>query len=250
MTIEQLAHESGVAFTTIRLYQHRGLLPPPERRGRVGYYDDTHLARLRLIGELSERGFSLAAINELVEEWQHGRTLTDVLGLEATAAATLQPPPMLRLAPADLAGRFDDTELTIEVMQRAVALGLVAFEGAEVVVDPTFLDVGSTLVRMGVPADEVLDEYEHLTTVAKDLAGRFTTLFERHLWQPFANAGMPQARLAALTDDLARLTPLAETITVAVLRRALSAAAAGFLADQAVAKPDVDPTIGQRESAQ
>ena len=144
------------------------------------------------------------------------------------------------IAVPSYAGVTVKPELTIEVMQRAVALGLVAFDGAEVVVDPTFLDVGSTLVAMGFPVQEVLDEYEQLNSVATDLAGRFTALFERHLWQPFADAGMPEARLSALTDDLARLTPLAETITAAVLRRALSAAAAGFLADQAAAHPALE----------
>ena len=127
-----------------------------------------------------------------------------------------------------LSERFGDTELSIETMQRAVTLGLVTFDGAELVVDATFLDVGSTLVRMGVPPDDVLDAYEHLVEVGADLATRFAALFDEHLWRPFVDAGMPDGRLAALTEDLARLGPLAETITTAVLRRALADEAATF----------------------
>lgn len=168
-----------------------------------------------------------------MNEWEHGRTLSDLLGLEATAATALQPPPMLRLEPAELVERFGDTELSIEVTQRAVSLGLVTFDDAELVVDATFLDVGSTLVRMGIPPDEMLDAYEHLVEVGADLATRFATRFDEHLWRPFVDAGMPDDRLAALTDNLARLAPLAETITTAVLRRALASEAARFLIDQA-----------------
>lgn len=243
MTIEDLAHASGVAFTTIRLYQHRGLLPPPTKRGRVGYYDAGHLARLRLIGELRDRGFSLAAINELVDDWQHGRSLSDVLGLEFDIASLLAPPPTLRLAPAELVERLSGLEMTGEVMQRAVALGLVQADGTELVVDPTFLDVGSTLIGMGVPADALLDEYEHLASVTTELATRFTALFDAHLWQPFVDAGMPEDRFAELADDLGRLTPLAETITTVLLRRALAAAASRFLADNAEGWSPTSPAM-------
>lgn len=232
MTIEELAHASGVAFTTIRLYQHRGLLPPPKKKGRIGYYDPSHLARLRLIGTLRDRGFSLAAINELVDDWQQGRSLGDVLGLESDLATLLAPPPTLRLTPTKLVERLSGIEMTGEVMQRAVSLGLVDFDGADVVVDPTFLDVGSTLIRMGFPVDDVLDAYEHLAEVTADLAGRFTALFDQHLWQPFVEAGMPEELFAGLSEDLGRLTPLAETITTVLLRRALSAEASRFLADK------------------
>ncbi len=233
MTIEELAHASGVAFTTIRLYQHRGLLPPPQKKGRVGYYDASHLARLRLIGELRERGFSLAAINELVDDWQRGRSLGDVLGLESDIATLLTPPAVLRLTPAELVERLSGIELTGDDMQRAATLGLVTFDGAEVVVDPTFLDVGSALIEMGFPVDDVLDEYEHLADVTRDLAARFATLFDQHLWQPFVEAGMPEERFAALSEDLGRLAPLAETITTVLLRRALATEASHFLAEKA-----------------
>jgi DNA-binding transcriptional MerR regulator len=244
MTIEELAHASGVAFTTIRLYQHRGLLPPPEKKGRVGYYDASHLARLQLIGELSERGFSLAAINELVDDWQRGRSLGDVLGLESDVATLLQPPPTMRLTPAELMERLSGLAMTGEVMQRAIVLGLVKADGTDFVVDPTFLEVGSTLIGMGIPAGALLDEYEHLTEVTEALAGRFTALFDDHLWQPFVEAGMPEDRFGPLSDDLARLAPLAETITTVLLRRALATEASRFLAEKAQGWTPQSPSAG------
>src|SRR5215207_1364979 len=81
LTIEQVAAGAGIPVSTVRMYQHRGLLAPPVKRGRVGYYGPDHEARLRLIAELQERGFSLAGIKELVDGWAEGRSLDEVLGL-------------------------------------------------------------------------------------------------------------------------------------------------------------------------
>ncbi|HEX6678794.1 MAG TPA: hypothetical protein VF486_27725 [Actinomycetes bacterium] len=55
----------------------------------------------------------------------------------------------------------------------------------------------------------------------------------RHLWRPFAAAGMPTERVGELTAALGRLGPLAEGVVVASLRLALQDAAAAFVAEQA-----------------
>ncbi len=242
MTIEQLATEAGLPYTTIRMYQHRGLLPPPERRGRVGFYGPDHRARLRLIAELQEKGYSLAAIKDLVETWQSGHTLSEVLGVERHAAGVLGAEPEIRLRPEELAARFAGVVFSPETMARAYQLGLVSFDdGMIVVTAPVFLEVGAELVAMGVPAEQVLDEYEHLLGVTHELAERFAGVFERNLWQPFVEAGMPPPQLIPLTDGLARLSPLAEAIVVATLRQALSAVAARFLDEQAKALTQPKP---------
>jgi DNA-binding transcriptional MerR regulator len=241
-TIEQLSAESGLPFTTIRMYQHRGLLPPPERRGRVGYYGSDHRARLKLIAELQDKGYSLAAIKDLLDTWQSGHTLTDVLGVERTAAGVLASAEEIRLRPDELAARFPTSELTPDDMARAYELGIIAFDGDVVVIrSPAFLEVGSELVAMGVPVDEVLDEYEHLRAVTDELAERFASVFERNLWQPFLDAGMPPDQLPRLTDGLTRLGPLAEQIVDATLRQALALVAARFLDQQAKALAESSP---------
>jgi DNA-binding transcriptional MerR regulator len=56
LTIDELARRAGTRTTTVRLYQTKGLLPPPEIRGRLGYYNAAHLARLRVIDRLQKRG--------------------------------------------------------------------------------------------------------------------------------------------------------------------------------------------------
>ena len=56
LTIDELARVAGTKVSTIRLYQQRGLLPPPAIEGRIGFYDDSHVARLALIADLQTRG--------------------------------------------------------------------------------------------------------------------------------------------------------------------------------------------------
>ena len=67
MTIDELAQRTRLTVRNIRAYQSRGLLQPPELRGRTGYYDDAHVARLELIREVQSEGFNLAAIGRLIE---------------------------------------------------------------------------------------------------------------------------------------------------------------------------------------
>jgi len=64
--VEQLAARAEVSVDTVRFYQARGLLDPPRRAGRIGLYDDDHLARLDRIRELQAKGFTLATIGRLV----------------------------------------------------------------------------------------------------------------------------------------------------------------------------------------
>ena len=66
LTIEQLAHETGMSVRNIRNHQTRGLLPSPEVRARTGYYGGRHVERLRLIQEMQSEGFNLGAIQRLL----------------------------------------------------------------------------------------------------------------------------------------------------------------------------------------
>jgi len=122
LTIEQVASGAGIPVSTVRMYQHRGLLAPPVKRGRVGFYGPDHEARLRLIAELQERGFSLAGIKELVDGWAEGRSLDDVLGLSDRGIWAAEEPVVIDVA--DLVDRFPGEEITPELVKRVTELGL------------------------------------------------------------------------------------------------------------------------------
>ena len=66
MRIAELAERSGVSVRNIRFYHQAGVLPRPRLQGRTGWYDEEHLRRLRFVRQLQERGYSLAAIADMI----------------------------------------------------------------------------------------------------------------------------------------------------------------------------------------
>ena len=68
LTIDQLAQRTGMTVRNVRAHQSRGLLPPPEVRGRTGYYGPEHVARIELIRELQADGFNLEPIRAAARE--------------------------------------------------------------------------------------------------------------------------------------------------------------------------------------
>ncbi len=233
-TVDQLAHDHGLPVSTVRLYQTRGLLPPPRKEGRVGFYDEGHRRRLDLITKLQERGFSLASIKELVDGMAAGQSLQAVLGLGDTAS-TWMPEEPATLSLAELLEHLPGVQPTPEMVERVARLGLVRLEadGTATVDSPAFLDIGSRLVSMGVPGDTVLDEYEHLRTLTDDIAGRFTEVFRRYFWEEFEAEGLPAARIPGIAAALEQFGPLAEAVVLVGLRHSLRAAAEAFLHEQA-----------------
>ncbi len=225
-TVDQLARHADLPVSTVRMYQNRGLIDPPEKRGRVGYYGEHHRERLRLIGRLQDRGFSLAAIKEALDSWHDGRSLDELLGI-GDLVPTLSRQ-TLRLPPAELARRFEGVGLTQEEIQRAESIGLIEIDGSEVVVrNPPFADIGPAVARLGVPVSDMLDEYEALKPAIDDMAERFRTVFDRHLWQSYVAEGMQAERIPELTDAAGRLARLAS----ALIEAELNARFADFVQD-------------------
>ena len=66
LTLEELTNRVGMSVRNVRFYTTKGLVPPPIRRGRSGYYSPDHVARLELVQELQSHGFTLSAIERYV----------------------------------------------------------------------------------------------------------------------------------------------------------------------------------------
>jgi len=217
--LDELARKGGVASTTVRLYRSKGLLAAPRLEGRTGWYDDTHLARLRLIARLQDEGHSLAGIADLLEQWEKGRSLDAVIGVEAELDSLLGEGHGIELDSAELLARFPEGSMTPELMQRAVALGLVEMteDGKIRVNDRRFLDTGATLAELGVPVDTILDEWESLVVHTDDIAERFITIFETHLAPDNWQEGLNTDEARALATTLAQLQATARQVLLASL---------------------------------
>lgn len=231
MRLDELARRAGVASTTVRLYQGKGLLPPPRLVGRTGWYDRRHLARLGLVARLQEQGFSLAGIARLFE-----------VGAEEQLDTLLRPAEGVHLSPAELAARYPAEALTPELLDRAAALGLVepTDDGRFRVPDRRFLDLGAALAGLGVPVAVVLDEWERLVARTDEIADRFVDVFRRHLAPPGVDvehlADLDPATAARLADTLAELRRHARQVVATAfdtsLQRAVAASLAPLLDDE------------------
>ena len=233
MRLDDLAAAAGVATTTVRLYRQRGLLPPPRLQGRTGWYGDAHLTRLRLIGRLQDEGFSLTGIGKLLDSWEHGHDLVDLVGVEHQLDQLLGRRPAVVLTPVELAERFPVATLTPELIERASRLGLVepTDDGRFRVTDERFLATGAALAELGVPTDVILDEWEHLARHTDAIAKRFVGVFEEHLLPADWRRDLDADRIRDLAATLARLQHTAGQVLVASLDASVAAVGAKRLAE-------------------
>jgi len=222
MTIDELARRAGCTTRNVRNHQTAGLLPPPTLVGRVGHYDEGHLARLRLIAELQQQGYSLAGIGSLLAAWEKGHSLADVLGFEQALTAPWTDEEPQVVSPAELFTLFPGIATRPDLVLRAVQLGLIVADGMKIrLPSPRLVHAGAELVAVGVPLAAALDEMARLREDLDRVSARFVALFEDHVWQPFADAGMPPEDLPRVTDALRRIRPLAAATVEAVLARSM-----------------------------
>jgi DNA-binding transcriptional MerR regulator len=235
MTIEELSARSGVTTRNIRAYQSRGLLSAPvARRGeRASFYTPEHLARLRLVSRLQERGFSLAGIADLLDAWAGGRSVEQVLGIEAVATESPddQPREVTLRELRELSPKNANFEATLS---RLVAIGLIVKHGAKYRIRyPRMFDLGNEAVRAGIPLDALLDEFVRLQADLHGVGLRFVALFAQNVLQPFIDAGSAPEKLPEVVEQMKRLRQLAVEATSALMRQAIadeieSAARAGL----------------------
>ncbi|SFM63245.1 MerR HTH family regulatory protein [Pseudonocardia ammonioxydans] len=229
--VDELAARAGMTVRNVRAYQERGLLPPPRREGRVAVYDHAHLARLRIIGRLLERGYSVANIAELLAEWENGRDLASVLGLESAVSRLWPERVPETTTPAELGRLFGDDRVG-ELVDDLTGAGLVAGTGTRLSTpNPDILTAIATLVRAGVPRDAALELVGRATTVLDGLAESLLTLIGTHVVDTGATSrpGLPDddavTRIATAAHGLAPVvgTGLAELFAAMLERHSIAA---------------------------
>lgn len=173
--VRELADAAGITARTVRFYRERGLIPPPRKEGRIAWYDSRHLARLRTIAALLERGHTLNGIADLATAFDSGRDVGEVLGLGAPTEET-----PVRLTPAELADHFEG-EVTAENLATALELGYLATDGDDLVhISRRLLEVSAALVREGVPLSAVFEAGREVRAHADALAELFATTLQAH----------------------------------------------------------------------
>jgi DNA-binding transcriptional MerR regulator len=220
LTIDELARRTGMTVRNLRAHQSRGLLPPPEVRGRTGYYGPDHVARVELIRELQSEGFNLEAIRRLLDGSRGSSS--EVLRFTRALREPFEDEEPEIFSAADLVEQFggDDPDL----VRRAERLGLLhdLGEGRYEVPSPRLARAGAELARQGIPAADALELAGSIRRHADAVAQRFVRLFIEWVWAPFDEAGRPADRWPEVREALERLRPLAADAMLSVFQLAMS----------------------------
>ncbi|MFD9464469.1 MerR family transcriptional regulator [Streptomyces sp. NPDC060027] len=239
--IEDLAHHSGATVRTIRAYQDRGLLPRPERRGRANVYADAHLARLRQIADLLDRGYTLASIKELLEAWDAGRGLGGILGLVAEVDGPWTDEEAARISRAELDERFGgspDDAAVADAVELGVLEPVPGEEGTFVVPSPQELSAAVELHMAGVPLSAISGHLRELRGQVEHIASRFLEFTTEHVFARYLGEHPPSDAEAAEAASLVRrLRPLAQQTVDAELARAMRLFATRHLSRHLAAGP-------------
>lgn len=211
LTIDELAARAGVTVRTVRFYSTRGLLPPPQLRGRLGLYGGEHLARLDLIRELQALGFTLSAIERHLERIPDDAAPEEL----ALQRALLTPWTEDQSEELDLrelnqrAGRDLDPNL----IEQLVAIGVVQpIDGSSEhfrLPNPSMLGACLQILDLELPVEMIVEAKriveQHTAQIAVDLR----ELFAATILRPYVERGRPEEereRVHKMTESMRPLT--------------------------------------------
>jgi DNA-binding transcriptional MerR regulator len=227
MTITEMAERTGMTVRNIRAHQTRGLLPPPVVRGRTGYYNEDHVARIELTREMQAEGLNLEAIRRMLEGVDGAAP--EIVDLTRTLRAPFEEetPEIVELAElAELWSKEVEEGLGLEMMERGEKLGVIrSLPGGKVeVISPRMMAAAAALAEVGMSPDAVLATAEKLRRKANDIAQLFTDLFLEEVWKPFDRAGRPESDWLRVRETLDRTRPLGADVLMGVFQIALAEA--------------------------
>jgi len=220
LTVEQLAAEVGMSVRNIRNHYTRGLLPPPEVRARVGYYNADHVARLRLIADLQADGFNLAAIERLLNG--SAGLAERLLGLRNAVTAPFESETPEFITGDELAKRFGEINAKDAARVRKLKLLIPLGEDRFEVPSPALLAAGEQVMDLGISLHSALALVERVSRNCESISHTFTRLYLRELWEPFQQAGQPDDQWDGVIDAVNTLRPLASEALVALFKQRMT----------------------------
>jgi DNA-binding transcriptional MerR regulator len=187
LTVDELAERVGMTVRNLREWRTLGLLPRATMRGRVGYYGPEVVDRVKRIQRLRAEGFKLELIARMLETGE-------VTGDE-----------LVRLAAA----------LRAPYSREAAAGGEVTRRRIE--------EIGASLQELGLTREQIEDATGGIREHLEAIAEIYERVWRESIWEPFVEAGMPEAELPRIQATAARVRPLALEAVVAQFTMALDA---------------------------
>jgi DNA-binding transcriptional MerR regulator len=217
LTLDELTARVGMSVRNVRFYTSKGLVPPPIRRGRSGYYNADHVARLELVRELQSHGFTLAAIERYVAQIPTNASPEDV-ALHRAMLAPWQADTAVELSRAELEQRAGRS-LTDDDLATLAALGIVLRTKRgrwEVAVSQ--LSVGLGLLDLGFPTEAAIAAADVYAAHGRAIAEELYELFRTMVWPAYKESGASPEKLQEVVE---RLKPLSVASLVSAYEAAM-----------------------------
>jgi DNA-binding transcriptional MerR regulator len=223
MTIRQLAERTGMTVRNIRAHQTRGLLPPPVVRGRTGYYNEEHVARIELTREMQADGLNLEAIRRVLDSGDGSASAIFDFTRALRAPFEDETPEIVEADElAAIWGEVADPKLNRRIEKLGIFRALP--DGRVEVISPRIVAAAAELAALGVGIEGAIATAEKLRRHADGASRAFVQLFVKEIWRPFEEAGRPEQDWPRISEALERMRPLAAGALLATFQIAMGEA--------------------------
>jgi DNA-binding transcriptional MerR regulator len=222
--VDDLAARCGLSVDTVRFYQSRGLLAPPEREGRVAWYSGDHLDRLHRIRDLKEKGFTLGSIKSLLDgglDAADEALVAAVTGEGASADVRL-------MTLEELASTTGVSTALLQAIEREGLLApRAAAEGPRYTEsDLEAVTAGLALLETGLPLSELLDLARRHDQAMREIARQAVEMFVRFVRDPIRASAVSEPEVAErLVAAFRKMLPATTSLVANHFRRVLLAEA-------------------------
>ena len=227
--VEQVAAACDVSVDTVRYYQSRGLLPPPEREGRVAWYGPGHAERILDIRSLQRKGLTLAAIKRALDG-ELGPADADLAAAVASARGEVPEEELLTLE--EFSSRSGVPASLIQAVEReGIRFGIT--QDGETRYTSADIDTvrgALRLLEFGLPLGELLALARAANEAMVALAVRAVELFDEHVRKPIRDTASSDREAAEqLVQAFDTLLPAVTDLVATHFRRVLLRTAEGKL---------------------
>ncbi len=206
---------------TVRYYQTRGLLPSPEREGRVAWYGPEHASRIREVRSLQRKGLTLTAIKRVID----GGLVGPDADLAAAVAVARGEGPKEELLTLELFSQRSGVPASLiqAVEREGIRLGRVV-DGEEryTTADIDMVRAALRMLEFGLPLGDLLALARDTNDALKRLAERAVELFDEHVRKPIRDtAGSDEEAAKELVEAFDTLLPAVMNLVSNHFRRVL-----------------------------